>query len=83
MSARRLGEVGNARKSSRTTIKLENGEGRVYLLLQNRGDTLKLIAICKPKSRARVARALEEVRYAFSLRGTAMESSVQEGASCM
>jgi hypothetical protein len=75
-------QIVRSRGFARTTVKLEDGGGRVHLMLQSSGGVLRLIAVCKSQSRARVARALEEVLYALSLRGTAMEADVQEGASC-
>lgn len=67
----------NARKPVvRSTLTLGCGGGRAYVVLQSNGDRMRLIAICRPADRQRVARALEEARYALTVRGCALETSV-------
>lgn len=67
----------NARKPVvRATLTLGRGEGRAYVVLQSSGDRMRVIAICRPADRQRVARALEEARYALAVHGHALETSV-------
>lgn len=54
----------------RATFGLDGG--RVHVILRARGNDVCLIALCAPAARARVARALEEARYALGARGISL-----------
>lgn len=59
-----------ARRASmpaRATFTLD--DGRVHVMLRNCGNDVRLIALCAPRARAAVARALEEARYALAVHG--------------
>lgn len=51
---------------TRTTLRLDGAQGRVHLVIQRHGDTLRLIAICRRDARESVARALSHARYALA-----------------
>ncbi len=61
---------------------LDGEHGRVQVILQSRGSQFKLVAICPPKAKAQVARALAQARYALALRGIELEAHARERASC-
>ena len=74
--------VRNARKPLvRSTLTLGRGEGRVHIVLQSDGGRTRMFAVCRPVDRQRVARALEEVRYALAAAGCVLESRMR-AASC-
>jgi hypothetical protein len=59
----------------RSTFTL-GGEARVHVTLQSAGGGLRLIAVCAPRCREAVARALEEARYALAARGISLDARV-------
>ena len=67
-----------AKRCERATFTLEGTNARVHVALQGSGANLRLVAICPPSLRHRVARALEEARYALALRGVACTLDVKE-----
>ena len=69
-------------KHFRATLNVEDNRGRVHVFLQSRGGAVRLIAVCKPEVRERVARALDEARRALLLRGVVLDARTQEGAPC-
>lgn len=60
---------------------LGGSHGRVQIVLQQRGERVQLVAICPPRARERVARALAEARYALAARGIALDTTERE-VSC-
>lgn len=70
-----------AARSRRVTLQL-GGEGRVHLMLQKTGSRMCIIAICSKRVEARVARAIDEARYALAARGVLVDSSVKGVRSC-
>ena len=70
-----------AQRCERATFTLDGTAARVHVTLQGSGTDLRLVAICPAAVRARVARALEEARYALAVRGVACVLDVRE-ASC-
>lgn len=55
-----------------------DGKRRVRVAIRTFGARVHVIAVCAPESRARVARALEEVRFALARRGMALDARVRE-----
>lgn len=68
--------------SRKAAFALEGEHGRVQVILQSRGSQFKLVAICPPKAKAQVARALAQARYSLALRGIELEAHTRERASC-
>ncbi len=55
-------------------------EGRVRISLRMDGSAVRLIAVCAPSVRAKVAQALAQARYAMALRGITLSSDLEERA---
>lgn len=68
--------------SHKASFAIEDAGGRVHVLLHSHGSRLKLIAICPPKARPRVAQALAQARYALALRGIDLEAAARSEAPC-
>lgn len=68
-----------ARKAS---FSLDGEHGRVQVMLRSEGSRVKLVAICAPKAKARVAHALAQARYALALRGIDLDAQIGEKAAC-
>jgi hypothetical protein len=62
---------------ARATFTLGTGSGRIVVLLQRANGTGRLLAICSPRLRETVARALAQARFALASRGIALEASVE------
>ena len=67
-----------ARRAPRATFTLEGTKSRVHVALQATPNGLRLVAICPQDVRTRVARALEQARYALALRGIALHCELRE-----
>lgn len=61
-----------ARRVQRASFVLEGSNARVHVALQSGDGGVRLIAVCQPRVREAVARALEEARYALAARGIAL-----------
>lgn len=59
----------------RSTLTLGCGKGRVHVVLQGSGQSLRLVAICRPADRELVARALAQARLELAGRGCALETT--------
>ncbi len=57
------------RPARRSMLTVDGSKARVAVTLQETTQGLRLVAMCAPHSRAAVARALEEARYALASRG--------------
>jgi hypothetical protein len=57
-----------------------DGKRRVHVTVRASGTHVHVVAVCAPQSRARVARALEEARYALARRGVALDARLRESA---
>jgi len=68
--------------SRKAAFALDGEHGRVQVILQSRGSQFKLVAICPPKAKAQVARALAQARYTLAMRGIELEAHARERASC-
>jgi len=66
-----------ARPVRRATFTLEGTRARVHVALQSRASGVRLVAVCPAASRAGVARALDQARYALATRGIALAGVVQ------
>ena len=64
----------------RAALVLASAHGRVQLFLHGRGAHMRLIAVCSERDSARVARALEEARYALAARGVALHAQTRSAA---
>ncbi len=62
----------------RASFTLDGSAARVHVTLRRIGGTLRLVAICPPAARARVARALEEARFSLAARGIVCALDVKE-----
>uniref|UniRef100_E6Q5B0 Uncharacterized protein n=1 Tax=mine drainage metagenome TaxID=410659 RepID=E6Q5B0_9ZZZZ len=80
--ARRIVELLLAPRNSarRCTLALGGPKGRVHLLLGGSDRRLHLVALCSPRVRDEVTRALREVRYALAARGILATSDLREFA---
>jgi hypothetical protein len=67
-----------ARSARRATFSIDGTSARVHVTLRILGGQVRLIAFCPPPLRARVARALEEARYALASRGIAFGFETKE-----
>jgi hypothetical protein len=57
---------------ARATFTVDNGGARVHVMMQNRDDGLRLIALCSPANRTLVARALARACFALAGRGVTL-----------
>lgn len=67
---------GNA--AQRTSIVVEGGRERVHLTLQRLSGGLTLVAVCSPRARDTVSRALNEARYALARRGISLTLALED-----
>jgi len=61
---------------------LVSAGARVHVVLQTRGERVTLIAICPPRTRETVARALAQARFVLASRGIAVELGAKDGVVC-
>ncbi|HEY5425496.1 MAG TPA: hypothetical protein VIJ77_03005 [Candidatus Tumulicola sp.] len=66
----------------RSTFSIGEDAARVHVMLQNRGERLRLVAICAPAHKAAVARALAQVRFALASRGIALDLDDAGAPAC-
>lgn len=62
---------------ARATFALGTGSGRIVVLLQQTKGSGRLLAICSPRLRETVARALAQARFALASRGIAIETGIE------
>ena len=62
----------------RATFTIGGTRTRVHVALQWGAAGARLVAVCPPAARDRVARALEEARYALAVRGIALRIDVNQ-----
>ncbi len=68
----------NPHRAQRATFSVDGMGGRVHVALQSSATGMRLVAVCHATARDRVARALEEARYALAARGVALRVYVSE-----
>lgn len=66
----------------RATFSIEHGGARVHLILQTRGSSAALVALCRPELRNVVARALAQARFALAARGIGLEVETKGVRRC-
>jgi hypothetical protein len=66
-----------ARRVPRASFLLESNGTRVHVALAQLGGRMQLVAVCVPSARERVARALDEARYALAARGIVLDVDVR------
>lgn len=64
----------------RAAFSLGENQGRVHVVMHSAGGRVRIIAVCRARSRERVAQALEQARYALCVRGTAIDVEIREDA---
>jgi hypothetical protein len=64
--------------ATRATFTIDGTDARVQVSMQQTRAGLQLIAVCSPRSRAYVAQALEQARYALAARGIALDARITE-----
>ena len=68
--------------SRRTAFRAGTGEQRVLVMLQASAGGARLVAVCAPKARAAVERALAQARFALAARGIELACAIREAATC-
>jgi hypothetical protein len=66
------------RTPARTSAFVVDGPLRVHVAIHACGNRVNLVAVCAPQARERVARALEQARYALAGRGLVVDASLRE-----
>lgn len=64
--------------TTRATFTIDGSAARVHVSMQQTRSGLRLIAVCPSHARERVARALEQARYALAARGIAIDARIAE-----
>jgi hypothetical protein len=67
-----------AHPANRATFSVAGSAARVHVSIQRERSGLRLVAVCSPRVRAIVARALEQARFALARRGIALGLLVKE-----
>ena len=62
----------------RSTFTIGRDGARVHVVLQSKGDCVRLVAICAPAYRDVVARALAQARFALASRGCVVDYPERE-----
>ncbi|HXM06288.1 MAG TPA: hypothetical protein VN936_02430 [Candidatus Acidoferrum sp.] len=78
-------ELAPARRSGpsgRAAFVVVDGSKRALIVLQTRGATTHVVAICAPAHRQAVAFALSQVRAALAARGLAFRSRIEATPAC-
>lgn len=65
-------------RAQRATFSIEGASMRVHVSMQRTNRGLRLVAVCPPRVRAAVSRALEEARFALAPRGVSLDARVAE-----
>lgn len=60
----------------RASFSLGGTDGRVHVVVQGAGSKVRLIAICTPKARDRVAAALTQLRFILASRGFDVQTTL-------
>jgi hypothetical protein len=66
----------------RATFSLGRGTARVHVILQTKGSSTTLLALCRPEVRVAVARALAHARAALGSRGIGVEVRALGESAC-
>jgi len=82
--AQRIERAFSDRRSQlkRATFSMEHGGARVHLILQTKGRSTALVALCRPELRNVVARALAQARFALAARGIGLEVEMKGVRRC-
>ncbi len=72
--------IAGRKRYERLSAFVFDGKRRVHVTVRAAGSRVHVVAVCAPESRARVARALEEARYALARRGVALDARLREEA---
>ncbi|MGC1380671.1 MAG: hypothetical protein WA814_06560 [Candidatus Baltobacteraceae bacterium] len=73
---------GTSARASRATFSVGEECARVHVMLASRGNTVTLIALCRPQMRDVVARALTQVRTALVARGIGIGLEMRGSFRC-
>jgi hypothetical protein len=66
----------------RATFAIGQGRARVHVILQTKGGSATLVAICRPEARVFVARALAQARLILATRGIGVELETKGVLGC-
>lgn len=64
--------------ATRAAFTIDGTGARVHVTMQRTRAGLQLVAVCPPHARERVARALEQARYALAERGIPIDARIAE-----
>ncbi len=64
--------------TTRATFTIDGSSARVHVSMQQTRSGLRLVAVCPSEARERVARALEQARYALAARGIVVDAEIRE-----
>lgn len=64
--------------ATRAAFTIDGTQARVHVTMQRTRSGLQLVAVCPPHARERVARALEQARYALAERGISIDARIGE-----
>ncbi|MBV8638437.1 MAG: hypothetical protein JO322_10150 [Candidatus Eremiobacteraeota bacterium] len=64
--------------ATRAAFTIDGTRERVHVTMQRTRTGLQLVAVCQPSARERVARALEQARYALAERGISIDARITE-----
>ena len=64
--------------ATRAVFTVDGTQARVHVTMQRTRSGLQLVAVCPPHARERVARALEQARYALAKRGISIDARIGE-----
>jgi hypothetical protein len=67
---------------ARAAFVVVDGSKRALVVLQTRGATTHVVAICAPAHRQAITLALSQVRAALAARGIAFRSRIEANAAC-
>jgi hypothetical protein len=67
---------------ARAAFVVVDGSKRALIVLQTRGATTHVVAICAPAHRQAIALALSQARAALAARGIAFRSRIEANAAC-
>jgi hypothetical protein len=70
------------RRIRRASFTLEGTNARVHIALQHGAGRMRLVAVCPPHARSRVAGALDQARYALAARGIALAVEIRGASVC-
>ncbi len=64
--------------ATRAAFTIDGTDARVHVTMQRTRLGVQLVAVCPPHAREKVARALEQARYALAERGIAVTAQIAE-----